>query len=766
NNRTGDGGAGDALSGYSGSGGGIYTDGNESICQTYLTNCTIVYNSVGEFEEIWTGESYGGGLYTGGGVVDLIATIVANNRLSQTGCCGPDGYGIFNTRGYNLVKDMSCVDFYSGQPGEIFNEDPLLGPLAENGGPTQTHALLSGSPAIDAGKATGLTIDQRGFSRPIDIPGISNVADGSDIGAYEYVPTFVISGKITYWDTITGMEGVNLSFSNNGGDASTDKFGVYSHSVPQGWSGTVTPSKQGYKFTPVSRTYSSIQSDRLNQNYSAQPLILPAISLNRTHLNFGFVKDGNQSGSQTFSITNSGGGMLNWELDDDANWMVCNPTNGVDKGTVTVTVETGGLASGTYSGSVTITAPNAANSPQKVNVTLVIYETNTSGGPFGYFETPTDGATVYGSIPVTGWALDDTGVESVKIYRALNEHFVYIGDAVFIEGARPDVELAYPSYPNNYKAGWGYMLLTNVLPNAGNGTFTLHALAWDKEGHQVDLGWKTINVDNAHAVKPFGAIDTPTQGGKAAGSSYRNAGWVLTPQPNKIPEDGHTISVWIDGKKIGNPFYNIYRQDVAALFPGYANSNGAHAYLDFDTASYENGMHTIMWIAEDNAGNSEGIGSRYFTVENLSGDKNPDNKPGFPSLSLSMSEVDTIKTIEVQKGFQANNMQTLYLAERGDRVIEITELMPLEIRLEAGKARPGIKETLDIKKEEKWGAFLKVGECLRKLPIGSCFDSDKGIFYWHPGPGFLGTYPLIFIKKDKNGILKKCELTIKVIPKF
>jgi hypothetical protein len=48
--------------------------------------------------------------------------------------------------------------------------------------------------------------------------------------------------------------------------------------------------------------------------------------------------------------------------------------------------------------------------------------------------------------------------------------------------------------------------------------------------------------------------------------------------PNKIPVNGSTINVYIDGKYIGNCIYNIYREDVATLFPGYANSEGAMAY--------------------------------------------------------------------------------------------------------------------------------------------------------------------------------------------
>src|SRR5262249_9192028 len=62
-------------------------------------------------------------------------------------------------------------------PGDLINQQPLLGALTNNGGPTQTQALLSGSPAINAGSNCGVATDQRGLSR--------NQGPACDIGAYE-----------------------------------------------------------------------------------------------------------------------------------------------------------------------------------------------------------------------------------------------------------------------------------------------------------------------------------------------------------------------------------------------------------------------------------------------------------------------------------------------------------------------------------------------------------------------------------------------------
>jgi len=79
--------------------------------------------------------------------------------------------------GYNLSSDASC-NFAA--PGSLNNTDPKLGPLADNGGPTPTHALLMGSPAIDAADPSSCPhTDQRGAPRPSGL--------ACDIGAYELI---------------------------------------------------------------------------------------------------------------------------------------------------------------------------------------------------------------------------------------------------------------------------------------------------------------------------------------------------------------------------------------------------------------------------------------------------------------------------------------------------------------------------------------------------------------------------------------------------
>jgi hypothetical protein len=487
------------------------------------------------------------------------------------------------------------------------------------------------------------------------------------------------------------------------------------------------------------------------------------IDLNPESLYFRALTTGIHTGPQEVWITGSGEGTLNWQTGSSAAWLSAAPTVGTDDGIITVSVNSAGLGTGTYTGTISITSADAANSPRYLSVTLTVKPGYQDMPPFGEFSTPLNGSVVNSSIPVTGWVLDDMGMESVKIYRLAGNSLVYIGDGVFVEGARPDIEAAYPGYPSNYKAGWGYMMLTNFLPNRGNGMFTFYAIARDITGHDVTLGSKTVTCNNSAAVKPFGAIDTPSQGERISGSPYVNFGWVLTPQPHRIPTNGSTLRVYVDGVNLGSPVYNIYREDIAGLFPGYANSNGAVGYFYLDTASFRSGVHTIQWTAVDNGGNSDGIGSRYFSILNRGGISGAAvlSDTGLMFDDLYGIPPDYNEPIRFRKGFEKNKEQFIYPDESGAVTIEIEELERLEIH--TGDYRGEIEEKR-IENSKLYAGCLVTGNKLRPLPIGATFDTETGTFYWQPGPGFLGNYRLVFIKKDQQGNVTAANVIIKIRP--
>jgi CSLREA domain-containing protein len=157
-------------------GGGILIYGAVSGCTVTLNNGTVSGNSA----------SYGGGImldprYPSPMTVRLKNSIVANN----TGSSGANCLVPITSLGHNIAGDASCA---LAGVGDRNNTDPLLGPLADNGGPTQTHAPLPGSPAIDAVPLADCTAasgapfatDQRGVARPQDA--------ACDIGSVEAKP--------------------------------------------------------------------------------------------------------------------------------------------------------------------------------------------------------------------------------------------------------------------------------------------------------------------------------------------------------------------------------------------------------------------------------------------------------------------------------------------------------------------------------------------------------------------------------------------------
>jgi hypothetical protein len=165
------------LSGNSagGSGGGIMNGGIAN-----LTNVTATRNTA---DADGSGDGDGGGLFARGNsyftpTSRLVNSIVAGNRRGPAGT--PDDLaGVAPAPG--SIRNIVGAGVDGLDPAQnLLGVDPLLGPLADNGGPTLTHALLDGSPALDAALyLASVAVDQRGVPRPQD--------GTSDIGAFERV---------------------------------------------------------------------------------------------------------------------------------------------------------------------------------------------------------------------------------------------------------------------------------------------------------------------------------------------------------------------------------------------------------------------------------------------------------------------------------------------------------------------------------------------------------------------------------------------------
>jgi hypothetical protein len=153
-----------------GDGGGIMTAGTLG-----LVNTTVTANTAG-------GGGQGGGGLAIVGSAEIATSIVANN--TDTSGAAADCSGSLTSLGNVLIRDLTGCSLTGGGTTTISGIDPRLGPLADNGGPTKTHALLAGSPAIDAGdNALCPPEDQRGAARPTDGNGTGIAV--CDLGAFE-----------------------------------------------------------------------------------------------------------------------------------------------------------------------------------------------------------------------------------------------------------------------------------------------------------------------------------------------------------------------------------------------------------------------------------------------------------------------------------------------------------------------------------------------------------------------------------------------------
>jgi hypothetical protein len=164
-------------------GGSFNYHDNINLGTVTITACSLSGNSA-------TDE--GGGISNGEGhFYDNIGTVIIGNTIlaGNFAPSSPDDLGPLVSRGHNLVGIGAGGSGYTDSDlvGTVESPiDPLLGPLQDNGGPRFTHALLPGSPAIDAGSnaliPTGVKYDQRG-------PGFQRIVNGTvDIGAYEFLP--------------------------------------------------------------------------------------------------------------------------------------------------------------------------------------------------------------------------------------------------------------------------------------------------------------------------------------------------------------------------------------------------------------------------------------------------------------------------------------------------------------------------------------------------------------------------------------------------
>ncbi len=246
-----------------------------------------------------------------------------------------------------------------------------------------------------------------------------------------------------------------------------------------------------------------VQGDTNNVSDVFLRTLFASVATDQAALRFGAVTSGatfvSQTAPQTVRLTQGAGGRVTWTATSNQPWLQVSPASGTGSATLSIgVVPAAGLpSSGSVTGSISIALTGALNALPPIAVTLTLTPNGTAMGPFGTVDTPADNRTgVTGAIPFTGWALDDIEVTRVSLCRDVfgaevapidpncgGAAGIFVGFAVFIDGARPDVAVAFPAVPLATRAGWGFMVLTNFLPNQGTGTYRFTMRAQDREGN-------------------------------------------------------------------------------------------------------------------------------------------------------------------------------------------------------------------------------------------------------------------------------------------
>ena len=310
----------DNSAGYGG--GGVYIDGMLTI-----TSSTFSGNNT-------TG--YGGGIYNNGGAIVTLRNSIIVNSAGGRNCYGPTTDG-----GNNIDDGATCG--WGSDSGSMSNTNPLLGALANNGGPTQTFALLTGSPAID-----GVTFnapngapatDQRGVARP--------QGAGYDIGAFESLqaqagPTISVNTTADTDDSSCDLSGQGIGNKDcslreaiNAANALTG-----ANTITFNFSGTITlVSTLPTIADPAGLTIDGVgQTLTISGNHAVQVAVVDAgasLTLNDLTISNGNSgNDGNNGGgiknSGTLTITNStffgNSGGVGGIFNDDGTVTITNST--------------------------------------------------------------------------------------------------------------------------------------------------------------------------------------------------------------------------------------------------------------------------------------------------------------------------------------------------------------------------------------------------------------------------------------------------------
>ena len=487
------------------------------------------------------------------------------------------------------------------------------------------------------------------------------------------------------------------------------------------WSGDCPSSKE--KDNPLTLTMNTNKIITANFISSAASFL----SVSKKLLNFGAVEKGATIPDQTFQILTGGGEESDWRITDNAVWLACSPQTGAGSALVNVSADPSGLSVGTYTATISVYS-SQSNAFQNIAVVFQVIPPSEAGAPFGEWDRPQESSYPYrGCFHFSGWALDKIGIESVEIFGIESSgddparpSEAYVGEAFFVEGARPDIEAGYFHVPQCSRAAWGYNFIPEMLPRDGFYTFVVRARS--VTGATVELGRKKLRIENRLSLYPSGTLDSPPPGELISGSSYDGSGWALGKGRSHISE----VHLFIDSQYEKSARLGFPRPEMRFVLPPVSGLDlGFRA--TFETTSLSDAYHTAFVVAWDNKGRRSILGSRYFYSKR-------------PAIPGSRGIVGRKIYGEVTKRKARKEIE--YIKKRVE--IRVNELKSVAIKGFSEKAEG-----------TRYKAFYK-GQGI--LPLGMSLDEQKGIISWLPIPAFRGEFSISLAKIKNSSALDKKEI--------
>ena len=369
-------------------GGAILSDGTGGSATVEIDNSTLKSNTASVDSAALDSDG------AAGSATLAIGSTILDNGPSKNIILTVNSETTFTSKNHNLSSDAAGGDGttspggpYLAAGGDIRNTDPKLDTLKNNGGPTQTLALLAGSPAIDQA-ISSLPTDQRGFVRPVDNLSIANAAggDASDIGAFEVqvvpptLPTLSINDvSITEGNSGTKNLTFTVTLSSPSSQAVTVQYATANNTATA-----------GNDYTATSGTLT------LNGGQSSATITVPIIGDTIAESNDSFFVNLSNPTNATITEGQGTGTITN----DDAG-----PSLSIND--VTLPEGNSGLVNATF------TVTLSAASTQTVTVNAIPYNGTaiapgdyTSGG-FRLVFAPGEVSKTF-SVPVKGDLLDET----------------------------------------------------------------------------------------------------------------------------------------------------------------------------------------------------------------------------------------------------------------------------------------------------------------------------------------------------------------------